>query len=225
MCTGHLLLRKRKGPAKMTSRAPIHAFPWRPCAVVFALPLPPTPHSTQFWVRLREELILGQQSGDHDPDYAEMLKEWEERMARGGGDSDDDSEGLGDLDSEDDDDDDDEEFGGGGGRRRAAGKKRKKASKSGDKKKKPVQSVWPRIWMQFWGAHQRFFRSLCISCKVAPTPPCIYFCVRGVCVCVRVVWGGVFCIAIRGGPPHEAHTCQAKPPPCPLISLSRSRRC
>jgi len=34
------------------------------------------------------------------------------------------------------------------------------------KRKKPITSIWPYIWRYFWGQHQRFFRSLCISCKV-----------------------------------------------------------
>jgi hypothetical protein len=62
-----------------------------------------------------------------------------------------------DSDDEDDDEEADDAAAAGGGRPTA--KKAKKVPK------KPT-SIWPRIWMYYWGAHQRFFRSLCISCKV-----------------------------------------------------------
>jgi hypothetical protein len=45
-------------------------------------------------------------------------------------------------------------------------KRQKKKKKKLPPKKKKAKNIWTQVWMYYWGAHQRFFRSLCISCKV-----------------------------------------------------------
>jgi len=116
--------------------------------------------------------VLAQQSQDHDPDYASQLRLFE----------------AGELDNSssdviDDDDDDDDSDGG-------AAAKRKRGKKTS--KKKPPASIWPMVWRYYWGCHQRFFRSLCISCKVfafleffylAPTASISYYSLSLIFVC------------------------------------------
>ena len=91
--------------------------------------------------KLREEIRMAKESGDHDS--PEPIS-----------------------DDEEDEEDEEEEEGFVSHHQFHKNKRKKtKKKKKGPKKAKP-KSIWSQVWMYYWGAHQRFFRSLCISCKV-----------------------------------------------------------